>query len=282
MRTFLDYPIKRRLFEVEKFSGKLYYRGNFNEEIFKRSIAIVGTRMMTNYGKQVVDEFVSEFAAKGITTISGFMYGVDSEVHKKTIEYGGKTIAIFGNGLDWVYPSENENLYLQILESGGMVLSEYKKNMKPKLWTYPARNKIVAGLATIGILVIEAGLDSGSLITAKIARQLKKNVWAVPGQINLKSSQGTNFLIQNGFAKMTTSPSDILGKSIKVSQVSKENLNDFEAEVYAILERENLSIDEISIKLNKDVVDVTSCLTMMGLRGMVGELGGKYYLNKKL
>src|SRR5581483_1414448 len=239
MRTFLDYPIKRRLFEVEKFSGKLYYRGNFNEEIFKRSIAIVGTRMMTNYGKQVVDEFVSEFAAKGITTISGFMYGVDSEVHKKTIEYGGKTIAIFGNGLDWVYPSENENLYLQILESGGMVLSEYKKNMKPKLWTYPARNKIVAGLATIGILVIEAGLDSGSLITAKIARQLKKNVWAVPGQINLKSSQGTNFLIQNGFAKMTTSPSDILGKSIKVSQVSKENLNDFEAEVYAILEREN-------------------------------------------
>ncbi len=163
-----------------------------------------------------------------------------------------------------------------------MVLSEYKKNMKPKLWTYPARNKIVAGLATIGILVIEAGLDSGSLITAKIARQLKKNVWAVPGQINLKSSQGTNFLIQNGFAKMTTSPSDILGKSIKVSQVSKENLNDFEAEVYAILERENLSIDEISIKLNKDVVDVTSCLTMMGLRGMVGELGGKYYLNKKL
>src|SRR5260221_7575196 len=159
MRTYLDYTIEKvllgeknypkNLVKILKPPKQIYYRGALNEGVLGKTIAIVGTRMITNYGKQIVDQFVSSFVANGITVISGFMYGVDTEVHKKTIEYGGKTISVFGNGLDYIYPPENDKLYLEILESNGLVLSEYKKDTKPQLWTYPARNRIVAGLATI-------------------------------------------------------------------------------------------------------------------------------------
>lgn len=273
-----DYP--RNLTRISKPPKQIYYRGTLGSEILRKTIAIVGTRMITNYGKQVVDEFVSSFVASGITTVSGFMYGVDTEVHSKTIEYGGRTVSVFGNGLDYIYPSENDKLYTRILESSGVVISEYKKDFKPQLWTYPARNRIVAGLATIGVLVIEADLDSGSMITASLAKAQGKKVWAIPGSITSKVSLGTNFLIKSGEAIMATSPSDILGKGIKKQRENKLELNDLETEIYAILERENLTIDEISLKLKKDIVDISSCLTMMGLKGMVNEVAGKFYLGR--
>ncbi len=290
MKIYLDYPIQKigfgdkkypkLLTKISKPPKQIYYRGDIKSGILDKTIAIVGTRMMTNYGKQVIDEFVSVIVANGITTISGFMYGVDTEVHKKTIEYGGKTISVFGNGLDYVYPSENDKLYLKIVESGGLVMSEYDKDFKPQLWTYPARNRIVAGLATIGVLVIEADEESGSIITANLAIKEGKKLWAIPGPITSKVSRGTNKLIKNGLAKMATTPSDILGKSIEMRQETLPELNDLETEIYTILGNENLSIDEITLKLEKDIVEITSCLTMMGLRGVVSEVGGKFYVVK--
>src|SRR3989344_1792126 len=155
-------------FRIQKHD-KYFYRGNWNEKIFKKSIAIVGSRRMTRYGREVIDKFVSAFVAEGVTTISGFMYGVDTEVHQKTVDYGGKTIAVFGCGLDVIYPAENEKLYKEIIKTGGSVVSEYEDNAKPHLWKFPQRNKIVVNLASLGVLVIEAGENSGSLVTAKIA-----------------------------------------------------------------------------------------------------------------
>lgn len=290
MKTFLDYPIKSVFFDGKHYPNNLkkisrapkqiFYRGELNCGLLEKTIAIVGTRMMTNYGKQVVDEFVAQLVACGVTTISGFMYGVDTEVHAKTLEYGGKTIAVFGNGLNYVYPPENEKLYTKILESGGAVISEYEKDMKPQLWTYPARNKIVAGIATLGVLVIEADLDSGSLITAKLAHKMEKTVWSIPGPITSKVSRGTNFLIKDGKAKVATTPSDIIGKSRKKVRESHLEMDKVEAEVYAILERESLTLDEIAMGLRKNVVEVSGCLTMMGLKGIVSEVGGKFYLSK--
>ncbi|MBI1864011.1 DNA-processing protein DprA [Candidatus Woesebacteria bacterium] len=145
----------------------LFSRENPNKNIFKKSIAIVGSRSITRYGKDIIDRFVSFFASQKITTISGFMYGVDSEVHKKTIEYGGLTSAVFGCGLDVIYPPENEKLYSDILNSGGMIFSEYQNNAKPHLWKFPQRNRIVSGLSSFGVLVIEAALKSGSLLKKK-------------------------------------------------------------------------------------------------------------------
>jgi DNA processing protein len=291
MKTYLDFPIQkislgdksypRDLAKISKPPKEIYYRGDVSIASLK-TIAVVGTRQITNYGKQVVERFVSEFVAKGITVISGFMYGVDTEVHKKTIEYGGKTISVFGNGLNYIYPPENDKLYSEILKNDGLAISEYDKDMKAQLWTYPARNRIVSGLATIGVLVIEADEESGSMITANLAIKQKKKVWAIPGPITSKVSRGTNKLIKEGLAQMATVPEDILGSKLKVEQLKMPELNPLETEIYGILERESLSIDEIALNIGKSVIDITASLTMMGLKGIVSEVGGKFYLAKSL
>jgi DNA processing protein len=290
MKTYLDYTIEKSslgdknypnlLAQIKKPPKQIYNRGSYDKKIFERTIAIVGTRMITSYGKQVVDQFVSAFVQNNITIISGFMYGVDTEVHKKTIEYGGRTISVFGNGLDVVYPPENDKLYTKILENNGLVMSEYEKELKPQLWTYPARNRIVAGLATIGVLVIEADEESGSMITANLAIKQGKKVWAIPGPITSKVSRGTNLLIKNGLAQMAITPFEILGKSIKVEQLNLPELSSSEAEIYAKLESENLNIDELAVVINKNVIEVTQIVTIMSLKGFIQEIGGKFFISK--
>lgn len=289
MKTYLDYPIEKLTFgekdypklltKIVKPPKQIYYRGNLNNEILDKTIAIVGTRNITNYGKQVVDKFVSVFIANKITIISGFMYGVDTEVHNKTLEYGGRTISVFGNGLNYIYPPENEKLYSQILNNDGAIMSEYKADMKPQLWTYPARNRIVSGLASIGVLVIEADIESGSIITAKLAIKQKKKVWAIPGPITSKVSNGTNKLIKDGMAILAAIPEDILGMKAKSEQLKIPELTNLETEIYTILQRESMSIDELANSINKSIIDVTQSLTMMSLRGIISEMGGKFFVS---
>ncbi len=261
----------------------LHFRGVDPQTINKKSIAIVGSRSMSRYGREVVDKFVSDFVVNGITTISGFMYGVDTEVHQKTIDYGGKTIAVFGCGLDVIYPPENAKLYEQIIKTGGSVVSEYEDSAKPHLWKFPQRNKIVAGLSSLGVLVIEAGEGSGSLVTANLAKKMGKKVYAVPGPINSKVSLGCNQLIKSGDAVMATSVSDIL--SLKTLNPKLEILNNIqlskqEEKIYKLLQLEPIEIDEIAVKIGESVVEVGSTLSIMGIKGLITESGGKYYLNK--
>lgn len=261
----------------------LHFKGTSPFKLNKKSIAIVGSRQMTRYGREVVDKFVCDLTANGITTISGFMYGIDTEVHQKTVDYGGKTIAVFGCGLDHIYPSENKKLYDEILKSGGSIVSEYEDSAKPSIWKFPQRNKIVVNLASIGVLVIEAGENSGSLVTAKLAKKAGKRVWAVPGSINSRVSVGCNELIKNGDAMMATSAGDII--KIKESHFAKSSrdkpeLDGFENKIYKILELEPLDIDEIAQKLEMNIVEIGSTLSIMGIKGLVTESGGKYFLNK--
>lgn len=262
--------------------GKFYYRGEWDERLFKRSIAIVGSRQMTRYGREVVDKFVADFVANGVTTISGFMYGVDTEVAQKTVEYGGRHVAVFGCGLDCIYPPENEKLYIQILENKGLVISEYEPNAKPHLWKFPQRNKVVAKLSTLGVLVIEAGEESGSLITAKLARKMGKKVYAVPGPITSSVSVGCNNLIKSGEGRMATSANDIIRTKTQELKKSRmpDNLNLTEQKIYKILQIEPLDADEIAAKLGENVAEIGSHLSMMSLRGLITESGGKYYLSK--
>lgn len=265
-----------------KINKKLYYRGENPNNLNKNSIAIVGSRQMTRYGREVVDRFVCDFVANGITTISGFMYGVDTEVARKTLEYGGKHIAVFGCGLDVIYPSENEKLYDQIIKSGGSVVSEYEDSAKPHLWKFPQRNKIVVNLTSIGVLVIEAGENSGSLITVKLAKKAGKKVWAVPGPINSRVSVGCNELIKSGDAEMAVGVADILGYSVKRTAFSLKqvpnNLGEKELKIYKVLQLEPMEIDEIAQKLKFSVIEVGTTLSIMGIKGLVSESGGKYYL----
>lgn len=238
---------------------------------------------MTRYGREVVDKFVADFVASGVTTISGFMYGIDTEVAQKTVEYGGRHIAVFGCGLDVIYPPENEKLYEQILENKGLVISEYEPNAKPHLWKFPQRNKIVARLATLGVLVVEAGRESGSLITAKLARKMGKKVYAVPGPITSPVSVGCNNLIKSGEAIMATSAVDIVRvktfRSAKAPR-DKPELNGLEDKIYMALQIEPLDADEIAAKIGKSVVETGSTLSMMNLKGLLTESGGKYYVNR--
>jgi len=269
------YP--KLLKKIQKPPKKLYYRGDL-KVLNKKGIAIVGSRRMSRYGKSAVDQFVSEFVSNQAVTISGFMYGVDTEVHKKTLEYGGITVGVFGCGLDVVYPPENEKLYGQILESGGLVISEYTPEAKPHLWKFPQRNRIVAGLASLGVLVIEAGGKSGSLITAGIAAEQGKKVYALPGPITSPISIGTNMLIKTGKANLATEPGDILGKRQKKKESKKISaLSPLEKKIWKALEIEPLNTDEIAAEVGTSIIKVATTLSVMGIKGWISESGGKFH-----
>jgi len=284
--NWADYPIKKvdigdkkypkLLAKIDKPPKRLFYRGRLSGSLFKKSLAVVGSRKMTRYGTEVVDKLVSELVAQGVTIISGFMYGVDTAAHKKCLEHGGQTVAVFGSGLNVCYPPENKGLYRQILASEGVILSEYPPETKPQLWTFPQRNRIVAGLATLGVLVIEGGEKSGSLITANFAKKYGRRVFAVPGPIISTASVGTNNLIKNGSASLVTSAADILGKKIKQPGLPFE-LDRLENKIYQALLAEPSTIDELSATTGINIVELAKTLSLMSLKGVVTESAGKFY-----
>lgn len=267
--------------KIEDPPKQIYFRGKLNQKLFQKSLAVVGSRRMTRYGKDVIERFIPSLVAEGVTIISGFMYGVDTEAHQKTVEYGGKTVAVLGNGINICYPPENEKLYVEILERSGAVLSEYEPEQKAQLWMYSARNRIVAGLASLGVLVIEAAEKSGSLITARLGREQGKKVFAVPGPITSPVSKGTNLLIKSREAKMVTDPADILGTppARGARETAVPDLNGLEKKIYLALKLEPLTVDEIVAAVGEDVVEISRSLSLMSLKGIIGESGGKFFLS---
>lgn len=263
---------------------KLYYRGNWNEEIFKKTLAIVGSRNMSRYGRDVIEKFMPELVAQKITIISGFMYGVDSTAHKNCLNFGGKTIAVLGSGLNELCPAENDKLYTEILEKDGLIISEYEPNFKATVWSFPQRNRIVSGLSTIGVLIVEAGLKSGSLITAKLALKQQRPIFAIPGQIGFKTAEGTNWLIQSGGAKMATCVGDILGNSNHCPDQQNlfkdySDLSELEKQIVSILENEAVTIDELCQKIKSPVSEVSTTISMMLMRDLIVQENDKFYLN---
>lgn len=274
-----DFPIQLK--EIKKCPEKLFYRGNWDNNIFNKSLAVVGSRRMSRYGREIVAKFVPEFVANGITIISGFMYGVDTESHKKALEFGGKTVAVLGGGLDILVPAENGNLYSEILEKGGLMISEYVCDFKPTVWSFPQRNRIVSGLSSMGILIIEAGMKSGSLVTARIGREQGKKIFAVPGQITSSTADGTNYLIKNNFAEMIVSASDISdNKIINFQDVLFESTDPLEDSIIQILKVEALSIDELCKELKTNIVELNTKITIMSLNNLLIEENGKVYLKR--
>lgn len=200
-----DYP--KNLLHIYDAPAILYYRGN-KELLHTNMIAMIGCRECSNYGKEVSIKFSYELAKCGITIISGMAKGIDSYSHIGCIKAGGKTIAVLGNGLDRIYPKENNLLHDKILCTGGLVLSEYIIGTKPNKLNFPARNRIISGLSK-GVIVIEAKEKSGTLNTVDFALEQGKEVFVVPGNITSENSTGTNELIKQG-AKCITCVEDIL------------------------------------------------------------------------
>ena len=292
MNEWKKWPIKiiekkdlpQCLQEIRNCPEKLFYRGEWNDNLFKKVTAIVGSRQITKYGRCVVEKIMPEIVFQKSTVISGFMYGVDTEAHQKCLELGGKTIAVLGGGLDEYYPKENDKLYTEILKNGGLVISEYEANFKPTVWSFPQRNRIVSGLTNTSVVIVEAGIKSGSLITANLALEQKKKLLAVPGPINSKTSEGTNWLIKTGGAKILTEARDIFEDKIAMPTQENlfkdySNLSDLERIIIDLVENEAMTSDELCQITKRNITEISTTLSMMLMKDLLTEEDGKFYIS---
>jgi DNA processing protein len=199
-----DYP--SRLKEIYDYPPILYIRGSLLPED-EWGLSVVGTRRATVYGRQVTEEIVTDLARSKVTIISGLARGIGTVAHHSALEAGGRSIAIFACGLDTVYPAENTELARRIMQQGALI-SEYPLGTKPRADNFPRRNRIMGGLS-LGVLVVEAGETSGAMITAHLALEQNREVFAIPGSIFSPASRGTNYLIQEG-AKLVRDYTNIL------------------------------------------------------------------------
>ena len=257
----------------------LYIKGNA-ELLNHPALAVVGTRAPSSYGKETLPAIIEELVLSGFLIVSGLAQGIDAVAHAATLKAGGETVAVLGCGLHEVFPLINRPLGEKIIASGGAIISEYPLGMPPFKQHFPARNRIIAGLA-LGTFVVESRLPGGALITAKHALEANREVFALPGPINLLSSQGTNNLIRQG-AKLVQSAQDILEElALPLNRRAlTDTTNELAADEKAIidlLETEPLHIDTIikTVKLKPSIVN--SLMTSLELKGVVKNTGGNIY-----
>jgi DNA processing protein len=274
-----DYPAYLR--EIATAPHLLYARGEL-KEIDHLAVAVVGTRRLSAYGRQVTRDLVMGLVRNGVTIVSGLARGIDAVAHKTALEAGGRTIAVLGSGLDCIYPAEHRSLVKEIVAGHGAVISEYGLGIQPEAKNFPPRNRIISGLS-LGVIVVEAGERSGALITANFALEQGRDVFAVPGNINSVASQGPNRLIQDG-AKLVTNVDDVLDElnlQMVVEQTAVQLLLPETAEEAALLSQltyQPIHVDELGRATGFPTSLVSSTLTMMELKGMVQQTGGMNYI----
>ncbi len=272
------YPI--RLNELEDPPPTLYVRGEL-KPADEFAVAIVGTRLATAYGKEVARQLASELARNQVTILSGLARGIDFIAHQAALDAGGRTIAVLGHGIDMIYPPEARKLSERMIEHGALI-SDYPLGTPPDAANFPPRNRIISGMS-LGTIVVEAGLDSGALITAAFALEQGREVFAVPGNIYSKSSQGTNRLIQQG-AKLISSVDDVLEElhlqHVTEQQQTREMLPQDQTEraLWTSLSHEPIHIDELRRALDLPISTISSTLILMELKGMVRHVGGMNYI----
>lgn len=259
----------------------LFYIGTL--ENLNNPIAVVGTRKVTGYGRSVTEKFVSELVESGCTIVSGLARGVDTVAHQQTLKSKGITLAVLGGGLKRIFPPENERLALEIAESGGAVLSEFPPFYPSTPGNFPARNRIIAG-SSLATVVTEAAEDSGSLITARLALDYDRDVFAVPGPITSTLSLGPASLIKDG-ARLVTSGQEIVEElgldKYPMSNIQfqiSNNLSEEEQQIFSILENEGKHIDEICRQLQKTSPQMSAVLIKMEIKGIIKNVGGGNYV----
>lgn len=257
----------------------LYYKGDINL-LNTKGFAIVGTRKPSYYGKDVTSQFAKGLCENGFTIVSGLALGVDKVAHETTLKNNGKTIAVLGCGLERMYPELNIELSKQIAKNG-LLLTEYHPTFKACNYSFPARNRIIAGLS-VGVLISEAPAKSGALYTKDFALELGRDVFSVPGNVNSINSVGTNSIIKSGHAQMVTCVEDVLlyyGIDKKVRTKKKVlELNFEEQNIYNILQQNGeMFFDDLQILTKMNSQNLISCLTTMEIRGIIKKLQGNYY-----
>lgn len=272
-----DYP--SRLREVSPSPPVLYIRGEIKPED-EWAVALVGTRRMTAYGRQVTERITTHLVQAGITLVSGLARGIDGAAHQAALQAGGRTLAVLGCGVDRVYPPDHRKLAAQIMEQGALI-SDYPPGTAPEASNFPPRNRIISGLS-MATVVVEAGQKSGALITAEFAVEQGREVFAVPGNVLAPQSKGPNRLIQDG-ARVLLDPQEIL-EVLDLTRITQHNLartvlpsNATEAQLFGVLSHEPMHVDEIRSQTNFPIEQVTSTLALMELKGMVRQVGGMRY-----
>lgn len=257
----------------------LFYKGNIDLLLNEApKLAIVGSRRMTDYGAKVVEKWMPALVQRGVTIVSGFMYGVDQAAHQSCLDNGGKTVAVLGWGIDWKVKSEDTNLYQKLIENDSLILSEYEGNREPETWMFPQRNRIVAGMVD-AVLVIEAAEKSGSLITARLARHFGKKLLAVPGGVFSGVSWGTNDLIRSGKASVVTSTEDILEEmGLGVGQMKMDLKLINKDPILSTLELGERSFDELARVFKCSVPKIMEKIFELEMKGLVKEVNGKIVL----
>lgn len=283
---YTDKSYPDRLKPLYDAPALLYFQGagNLNRP---RTIGLVGTRQATEYGRRITQEIIEAVVPYNASIISGLAYGIDIAAHRSSLANGLPTIGVMASGLDIIYPSVHQKIAIDMLEQGGL-LTESKPGTKPDAHLFPARNRIIAGLSDV-VVVVEAAAKGGALITAEYANNYHREVFAVPGQLNQTFSAGCNKLIRENKAQIYTSPKDIIEalnwdtspgqpSATKTLPALPVNITDEESQILALLRQStDLHVDELSWKSQIPMGRLASLLLTLEFQGFVRSLPGKKY-----
>jgi DNA processing protein len=283
--TFKDQGYPKNLLTIYDPPPFLFVGGEIKEED-RNAVAMVGCRSASSYGGRIAEKISRELVRTGITIVSGMARGIDSIGHSAALKEKGRTLAVFGSGLDVPYPPENKKLAGQI-RSSGAVISEFPLGTQPEAPNFPRRNRLISGLS-LGVVIVEAGNKSGALLTAQCALEQNREVFAIPGNLDSKNSQGTNRLIKEG-AKLVTTVEDILEELPVSARMEKSGfpaqpqrdlsgLSQAERNMFELISDEPHHIDKIACQASVGVPQALSTLLSLELKGLVKQLSGKVFI----
>jgi DNA processing protein len=268
------YPnLLRNIYDPPPF---LFYRGNLHKDDLRRTLAIVGTRKASTYGKQMTAEIGEKLVQAGFTIVSGLAYGIDAISHMCALNQGGKTYAVMGTGVDQIYPPENREIADEIIKDGA-IISEYVPGSKAEKWNFPTRNRIISGLS-LGSFIIEGSRKSGALLTAKFAMDQNRDVFALPGDVNRPQAEGPNYLIKLG-AKIVSCTQDILEEYDLVLDEQTRlfpELSEKEDMIYQILlnNKPEILFDDLLMKSGINIGELSSALLTLELKNVIKKVPG--------
>lgn len=281
--TYLDQDYPRRLKESYDYPVILFIKGDVNLSS-QKVVSIVGTRKSTSYGKSITQEIIQYLSRFDALIVSGLAYGIDIESHTQALNHGLETVGVMASGLDHIYPPSHESTVAKMIKNKSGIMTEYPLGTEPERQQFPARNRIIAGMAD-AVIVVEAAERGGALITAFMANDNNREVFAVPGNLHSKYSEGCNLLIRNHKANILTKPEDIGyilnwdNESRKTLKIPFDELSEPERKVIEFL-KENLMeshIDQIMINTELSHSFLSSTLLQLEIKGYITNLPGKRY-----
>jgi DNA processing protein len=265
-----------------------WMKGN-PEALSKPGVAVVGTRNTSAYGRKMAEKLTGELADQGLCIFSGLAYGIDAYAHRAALDHNAPTVAVLGSGIDNLYPRKNADLANQIVKSGGAVITEFPLGTNPDAGNFPVRNRIVSGMS-LGVLVIESGLKGGSMITADIALDQNREVFAVPHPLGNPSGTGCNYLIKRGAAKLVQTIDDILEElPVEYSSDSEDttveekpnwrdkDLDDAAFKICETLEKRSYQVDDLSDEIGMNTSQLLVALLQLEMEGIVLQKAGKNF-----